>query len=620
MRIQEDIPILGKVNVNFLELSAKIYHIYNQNNEVERQKKSAHLGLISHAFKNSNHSRYDYLILQCVISEIIENSFKGTTNAQGSISINQKKYSGNDIVKTWILLSNFGHCYNTIGDEKALLLHSIQNKSFYNQLLKSIKDEELKNWSKKVLDNFEYVDFHHLISFYRIYKTLKRKVTQQNEIFTVYKLLLLPEEQNINIANPSQITQLKTIYRILRDISIISLDTRNSSLPISLDILNTILSIDSFENRYKNSKISCILEPLHSILCDNLYLNVKSQTHQRSYEVNAETTNDFTFEKVLDKAITEGLTNPTNCNLIHFLRIKLNIKNTAYEDMSRAIRHILTVKKGIDNVEASMDDNPFTQDRFIDFYLHDDFDKKDFTLFIYNISQIILVQIIGTANNEFDKTKKITEIVDQNLVKLNLTELERDNFNIPIKSHIRLNIRRALLIKNIPVFKDILWSVLRYHIEEKYHFDIDHHTTNKYDYFGVKVAEFDSLEKNLNIAILNEIDLDRKHELEQIRRSSIRKFDGTIIVCIARIKIYDYSLAPEKRIVTDIDGVVLKFNNKELILELHESKNTSKPEKDAIKDLEKKLIKTLNKNAKGFKINEVKKYGAKIYIKHNNNA
>ena len=186
MRIKEDIPILGKVTVNFIDLSAKLYQHYIDVNEIDRQKKTAHLGLISHAFKNSNHSRFDYLILQCVISELIENTFKGTTNAQGNITIDGDKHFGNDIIKTWILLSNFGHCKNTIGDEKTILIHCIQNKSFKRKLLNCIKDARLKKWSEEVITNFDYVSFHHIISFIRIYKTFTRRVARQNELLKIY--------------------------------------------------------------------------------------------------------------------------------------------------------------------------------------------------------------------------------------------------------------------------------------------------------------------------------------------------------------------------------------------------------------------------------------------------
>jgi hypothetical protein len=616
MRIKEDIPILGKVNVNFIDISAKLYQHYINIKEIDRQKSTAHLGLISHAFKNSNHNRFDYLILQCVISELIENIFKGTTIAQGNITINGTKYFGNDVIKTWILLSNFGHCKNTIGDEKTLLLHCIQNKSFKRKLINCVKDAKLKKWSEEVINNFDYVNFHHIISFMRIYKTFTRRVTRQDELINVYKLLLLPEEENELIANSIQVSQLKNLYYISRDISIIGLDSRNSSLPFNLDILTTVLSLDSFEHKYQNKRISVILKPLISILCDNLYLNIKSQTHQRSYEINASKIIGTDVIKSINIALQKGLYNPTICHLNHFLRIQLDKKNMVFEDISNATRQILTVKKGISGVDSSMDYNPITDERVIDFYIEDNFNFKYFSTFIYNIGNITIGQIIGTSTNEFNRTKKIIEIIDTNLNTLPITETQKKDFKKPINEHISSNIKKTLLNKNLPIFKNILWAVLRYHLDAKFHFDIDNHSIDKYDYFGVKVIGFNPLKENLDKAVEIEKDVDRKHELNQIKKSVYRKFEGTVLICLSRIKIYNYSLSPDKRIVTDIDGVVLKFNDKELILELHESKNTAKPVKDAIKDINSKLIKTIDKKIKGVRIKEVPDYGAKIYIRH----
>lgn len=263
-----------------------------------------------------------------------------------------------------------------------------------------------------------------------------------------------------------------------------------------------------------------------------------------------------------------------------------------------------------------MDLNPFTDERVIDFYIGENFNLKDFSTLIFNIGNIVLGQIIGTANTEFNKTKKISEIIERNLNTLPISEQQKIDFKLPINKHISSNIRKALLNKNIPIYKDILWAVLRYHIDEKFHYDIDKHSYDNYEYFGVKVANLNPLKENIENAIINEKDADRKHELNQIKKSAFRSFEGTVIVCLARIKIYNYSLSPDKRIVTDIDGVVLKFNEKELILELHESKNTAKPVKDAIKDINSKLIKTIDKKIKGLKVIGVPNYGAKIYIRH----
>lgn len=41
-RIEENIPVLGRVNLNFLNLSSRIYKIYEKENEVVRQKSTPH--------------------------------------------------------------------------------------------------------------------------------------------------------------------------------------------------------------------------------------------------------------------------------------------------------------------------------------------------------------------------------------------------------------------------------------------------------------------------------------------------------------------------------------------------------------------------------------------------
>ncbi len=171
---------------------------------------------------------------------------------------------------------------------------------------------------------------------------------------------------------------------------------------------------------------------------------------------------------------------------------------------------------------------------------------------------------------------------------------------------------------NIPKFKGILWSVLRFFIKEQYSFDIDYHTSSSFEYFGVRfINGIDLLNNQIDKAIHDTLDLDRKHELKQLKRSTSRKFSGTTIACLSRITIYDYSKPPNSRIVTDIDSIVLKYNDQKMILELHESKNTRNPFNVAKKDLKNKLIKVLNPNSKGYFIKEVKGFGAKVVIQCN---
>lgn len=618
-RIEVDIPILGKVSVNFEGLSSKLFGVYIKENEIERQKETPHLGLISEAFNGVSHTRFDYLILQSVISELVENNFKGTANAQGAISINSVSYSGNDIIKSWILLSNFGHCKNTIGDEKAILLNVIQRKGFRSYIISSIKDLELKQWAQKVIDSFDYVNFHHILSIRRIYKTLSRRVALQKELITVYKLFLLDSDETLHIANNLKVEQLKITHKNIRDLSILALDSRNTSLPFSIDILSTILSFNFYENRYQQTKISDIFNPMLSLLYDTLYLHPKSQTIQRSYEIKALEKMTLSFNEIIEEAMSNGLSNPKDKILDHFLRIELHTDYLENINIIDSIRNLLTVRRGIKGVDASLDYNPIQSRRVLDFYIEKNvFSSTFLPKYLSNITSILEKQFLGTMRNHVKSRSDVIKAVKNGMDIINLNDDSKVTLINTLTDYISTESWNLVQTNNIPTFKEILWSVLRFFIKDQYYFDIDHHISKTFEYFGVRFANgMDFLNNNVQSAINEAINVDRKHELIQLQKSTSRKFDGTTIACLLRVTVYDYSKAPRDRTVTDIDSIVLKYSINSMILELHESKNTKHPFRDAKKDLNKKLINILNTNSKGFRIKEVKNYGAKLVLQLN---
>lgn len=615
-RIDEDISILGKVSVNFQKLSTRIFEIYQKENEIERQKGIAHLGLISQAFSGINHTRYEYLILQCVISELADNTFKGTSSAQGNIRINGTEYSGNDVIKSWFLLSNFGHCKNTIGDEKALLLKAINRKGLRSYLLNNIRDKELRDWASRTIDSFDYVNFHHIISIRRVYKCLKRKLAVQNEILTIYKLLLLDSSEMSVTANQLKVEQLKMIHKNIRDLAIISLDSRNSSLPITFDILSTVLSFDFYENRFQQTQASELFHPALSLLIDSLYLHPESQKFQRSYEIDAvQNINTTDYSEHIETAIQEGLADPKVCNLRHFLRTTTDLK---LNRLKENLRLALTIKRGTNNVEASLDYNPISSIQIMDFFVHrTDFELSHFPGFLTNILGILNDYMKQTVKDLAEEKQSVLQSFDKGLETLELDEQQREQVLKPVNESIFNEAWDLIQNKNVPSYKEILWAVLNYHFKENFYFDIDHHLAKEYKYFGVKLSDgMDFLTTDVKEAIRKSRDEDRKHELMQLLKSVKRRFDGIVIACLARITIYDYSKPPSKRIVTDLDSVVLKFNSHTMILEMHESKNTANAVNDARSDLKDKFVQVLNSNCKGYTIANVTGYGAKVVVKH----
>lgn len=612
------LPLLGKAKINFYDVAAIMFDVYKTTREFDRQKEMNHLGIISETIEGANHTRYEYLMLQCLICDLMDNIHKGGKDTQGSISIDGEEYKGNAVIKSWFLLSNFGHAKNTIADEKTLINLCIERKGFKTKLLSPITDVDLKIFCESVIDSYQYEKFHYVLSIRRVYKEIKSKDIQALLIKLLKLLLVDTTKLNIKV-NQSRLEQLKHVFKIVRKISIISLDTHNSHIPISINITSLLLAFDYFENKYKKSSINTILNPIHSMLYDEIYLKGSVQTRQRFYEVAAieeiKKRAYTEYDNIVKEALDKGLYNTESCNFKHFARYTLPVNVKAKQNLLSELRNVMTVKRQCPFVEASLDFNPITKTKFIDFY----YDQSKFTksllpTFVYNIALILQGQIFETVKNSPDvlALASIFNAIQDDKLK--------DTKYDEIKNKIRVGLNKSILSSfvenNMPTFRGLLWWVIKYFIGDNYLFDIDFHI-KKHDFFSLKLINpnINFIPNQIEQAIKNESDKDRIHELEQLKSSALRKFDGFVFVCLSRIQIYDKTQAPGKMRITDIDSVVLKSNKDQFILEFHESKNTSSSrERKAIKDLKNNFVKILNSNAKGYRITPVKGKGAKLTI------
>lgn len=282
-------------------------------------------------------------------------------------------------------------------------------------------------------------------------------------------------------------------------------------------------------------------------------------------------------------------------------------------------RRVQTVKRGCKGVEAILDINPITEVRYADFFI----DKNEYTFdslprFTFNIAKLIQEQIKYLLENSSSEFQDLLQDIRENLEK---NGVEDDVITSTINSSKSSVYRHTfnLFKRDIyPSFKDLLWSVLNLFLKPDFQIDID--ITNKnYDVFGFKFPNSDAafLDGNIETAIEEEKDdKDRVHELNQLRKSANRKFPGYVFICLARITIYNKTKPPSETLVTDIDSVVIKISETEFILELNESKNNKKNrEKNAKKELKSLLVPVIDANGAGYRIKEVKGFGAKLVIK-----
>lgn len=620
-RREVTLPIIGRVGISFYCLSTIIYKLYEKTNEFERQKGIKHLGLISNEFEGVSHSRYEYLMLQCATADLFDYIHKGTSSTQGAIAVDGKKYKGNGLLKSWYMLSNFGHTKNTFGDEKSLSLFIKSNKEYRARILSSIKDKSLRSWSRDVIDGFKYHKFHYVISIWRIYKEQKRNVDEKELCLMALKLLLLDYNDLTMNVDKGKLSQLRQLFKKIRDTTIVSIDGHYSHTPVSVDLISSIMSFDLNSKSDLFNSINDIRSHLH----EEIYLDKNVLARQRSYEIDSLDyikSNPYSatyFDEITSKAIHKGLVEVGESNLKHFCRCVITKDmqpDTSYYDELRNIT--IKVRRKCKSAQCSLDTNPFNGNRYVDFYLDKNtFSKSELPPFLFSILQLIDDQITHLIGNVLENYHKLLNEVDYN-IKLSGIDENISSEIIEKSSDVMVEIAWDSISKYIfPLFRNLLWSCLNYYFDSKYVLEISQ-AHNNYKAYSIGTPDSnDIITMDINSAIKNESDLGRKHELNQLKKSALKKYSGYKIASLERINIIDPSLPPERRVVTDIDSVLLKISENELILELFEAKSgKGNSEGKAIKELRKNVAPTLSKShSNGYRIRPVKNMGAKIVIK-----
>jgi hypothetical protein len=618
------LPSLGYVSINFYCSAFSVSELYEKLGEFDRQKKINHLGLISNEIDGATHTRYEYLMLQCALADILDKLNKGVY-AQGELKVSGKAFKGNGLLKSWFLLSNFGHLKNTFGDEKTLIIYALKRKGFKSKLLNIIKSIELRAWCECIITNFQYHKFHYVLAIYRIYKEQPRQLEKQKEMIVLMELLLLDIDNIPYKVNKSKLLQLRSLFKKIRDITIVTIDGHYSHTPLSIDLISSLVSFDEIEGGVFGKDISSSFSPLRKSLHEEIYLNPEVLARQRSYELDSlKNLNELvftkdTYDEIINMAINSGITIDHKKDLNHFCRIPIHPDiqpATSFYDEFRNVT--LRVKKNCPNVEAYLDVNPYSKTRYADFFISDRFVDSNLPKYLTNISTLIKDQISYLYENI--KENHLGFLVDFQRLALakGVDDLKVKEIYDELYLINQQKISKSANKYLVPLYRNLLWSVIKFFIKDNYRIEIDP-SDDLYDNYSFSFPGFNDeyITKSLSDAISHEIkiDKDRAHELEMLMHLAKRNYNGYKIVCMARINILDMTQSPDKMKATDIDGLLLKISDTSISLDFLEAKNNKRGrEKVAIKDIRKLLVPILNKKGR-YSVTKVKNYGAKLHLK-----
>jgi hypothetical protein len=613
-KLSVNIPTFGMVEMNFLGVSRKVIDLYDLVNEFHRQRSIKHLGLISEVFDSVSHTRFDYIMLQCMIVDIFEKFHTSESLYNlGSLKLNGISEYGHSILKSWFLLSNFGHTKHTIGDEKALAYFFINDKQARKTLIEKIKDNGLKKYAKKVISSFDYMKLHYLLGIARVYEEVSSN-NLKRDIIELYKILLLDEEELAGKYNYAKLSDLRIIYEKIRDLSIIAIDSHYSHVPFSISLLNAAINLNK-DNNYENEFINSILGALNK----DLYLNRNVICIQQTYinsALNTLKSNNDLGKIIFKDVFSEGLV--VNMTEDYKILTRITLKDSMR--ISNDILYYMEYLKGIVNEEAlviNVDENKYFQEIYIDFFVKKDLEKSKLPQLLFSIfeflEEILNDMLVVDNSDTFNFVDEIENLKEE----ISLTDEKLEKIKALLFEPIFHKIKSSYLDEIIQLYEVVFWDIIDIFIKSNFKIVVNKNNV-KYKHFDVRLKNQNILNNNISIknakkALSN--DPDRVHEINQLEYSLKRAHDGYSLYLIERATVFDTNQPPNKRKATDIDSLILMVSKEKIIIEFNESKNTRKPEKDALKDLRRTFVKVLSKEAKGYRTKEVKKFGAKVVLK-----
>lgn len=288
-RIQATLPALGTIPIDFHNESEEVVKMMGEK-EFQRLRKVAHLGIVSSIFTGANHSREEYMLLQCAVTGLLAKLHKGNESfaLSSKVKLNGMPVaisSGEELLKIWSLLGNYGHTKFTYGVERGLLQAAKKNQELYKWLTRCKDIKDIRDWCREVIDDYHDTDMHYVICLARFQFLRDRKY------YHYIRNLVLPTQELFpnNKSAQFKINRLRDLFGRIRMLCMATLDSYYSHQPISIQLNSAILGLSEYTPPIgKTSRFERVLSETNSWLAEELYLHPRSCAATTSYQISAE--------------------------------------------------------------------------------------------------------------------------------------------------------------------------------------------------------------------------------------------------------------------------------------------------------------------------------------------
>src|ERR1700674_1695040 len=228
------LPPVGNITYKSRQESSSIHDFLLARGEIERLKRLDHLGIIRLVREGAHHPRWEYVALilhlidKCVHAPQIHVGGRVTLQDGTVVS------SGAELLKSWALLLNVGHLEWTFMTERALLFEIARSGGFMDEFATHFADDStLEQWVRNVVTQTRAYQFFQALALIRL-DAWRRNYHRQAAALSEWRQFL--RSYIISEGSNERLEGLRRLYRSLRRVAYMSLDTHYTPSALRLDL------------------------------------------------------------------------------------------------------------------------------------------------------------------------------------------------------------------------------------------------------------------------------------------------------------------------------------------------------------------------------------------------
>lgn len=276
-----NLPGHGLINYKFLPYTKIAWDYFERHRRIKYLQRTDQLGVLRSIFPGAHHTRYEYVIAQlATVCELCNLSGHQARGFNLSSKLGEKlelegagKISKGDALQCLILLNNIGHLSTTFAGERALS-ELLRTKNDIRRAFTQGLDESVQESFKNSIEGFQSPSLHKYITLFILKR--HRKAEKDKKISCFFTKLLYSSMQD-----DDQFTDIHHLYRSIRKLTYIALDSLYTPVPFNLDLRSIYLSLEYFlDDVFRpESEFQAALSQLDIVLRDSVYMAPQAVIH-----------------------------------------------------------------------------------------------------------------------------------------------------------------------------------------------------------------------------------------------------------------------------------------------------------------------------------------------------